>query len=141
MLTFLLVAGTARAQGLHRVEIRDNADMFGAEAVAKAKAQLEKLATERPVPIAIETIEELPKGQTIDAAALRQARQSGGEGIFILAARRDHKIEVLVSKAWAQRIPGSERLAIRGAFVEGFKEGDFDQGLLRGVEKIAQVLS
>jgi glc operon protein GlcG len=88
----------------------------------------------------IETVESL-RGQSIDEAAKQHARQAGYDGIYVLAARRDHKIEVLVSKPWERRIPDAKRLAIRNAFVEGFKEGDFDAGLVRGVQMIGTVLA
>ena len=46
-----------------------------------------------------ETVESL-QGQPIEDVAPRHARQAGGEGIYILAARRDRKIYVLASKAF-----------------------------------------
>jgi glc operon protein GlcG len=136
----LAIAGTAFAQSTVRSEIRDAAGLFGAEAIARAKGQIETLERRFAVPIVIETIETL-RGQSIDDAAVQRARQEAGHGIYVLAARREHKIEVLLSSALTKRIPDTQRLAIRNVFVEGFKEGDFDAGLQHGVQRIGEVLA
>jgi glc operon protein GlcG len=138
----LALAATALAQGTtaRTAEIRDAADLFGADAIARAKQQIESIERKYNVPVVIETIDSL-RGQPIDDVALQRARQAAGHGIYVLAARRDHKIEVLVSSAFRTRIPEAKRLAIRSAFIEGFKEGDFNAGLQRGVEAITEALS
>ena len=139
LLGLLVIAPAASAQLRSAPEIRDTAEMFGKDAVARAKAELERIALRTSVPTVIETIEAL-RGQTIDEAASRNARQSDGQGIYVLAARRDHKIEVVVPRGLTGRIPDAKRLAIRGAFVEGFKDGDFDAGLEKGIQMIGSFL-
>lgn len=135
----LMIASTSFAQGRGPAAIRDTAGMFGEKEVAKAAARLERLEIRSSVPIVIETVESL-RGQTIEEAAIKHARQSKGEGIYVLAVRRDRKIEVLISEAFSRRISETRRLAIRDAFVDGFKEGDFDAGLQRGVAMIEATL-
>src|SRR5262249_28061710 len=128
----LVAASVTFAQATLRSEIKDAARLFGDEAIARAKSQIEGFERRYAVPVVIETIESL-RGGTIDDAAVERARQGVGHGVYVLAARREHKIEVLVSKALTNRVPDPKRLAIRNAFVEGFKEGDFDAGLQHGV--------
>jgi glc operon protein GlcG len=145
-LSLLASAGAAdaqeRAAPTHRArsEVRDEAGMFGPQAVARVRKQIEQIERDYRIPILIETIEAL-RGQTIDDAATRRARQTAGEGIFILAARRDRRIEVLVSEAFTRLVPDEKRLAIRAAFIEGFKQGNYDEGLERGVQMIEKVLA
>jgi glc operon protein GlcG len=133
------LASTSLAQTATRSEIRDGGSMFGADAIAKANALIARYEDKESIPIFIETMETAGK-QLIDDVALEHARKSGRHGIYVVAARREHKLEVLVSEAFKGRIPDSKRLAIRGAFVDGFKEGNFDAGLLRGVRAIGQAL-
>lgn len=139
-LTLLALAGVAFAQGRTRSAIRDTAGMFGEEAVAKADRKLEEYREKYGVPTVIETVESL-QGQPIEDVAPRHAKQAGGEGIYILAARRDHKIYDLASKAFTGIVTEPKRAAIREAFLEGFKQGNYDAGLERGVAMIGAVLA
>jgi glc operon protein GlcG len=130
----------ALGQATGRSDIRDSADLFGDKAIAGAKRQIELIEQKYGVPVVIETIESL-RGQPMDDVAVQHARQAAGHGVYVLASRRDHKLEVLVSSAFKTRIPEAKRLAIRNAFVEGFKEGDFDAGLQSGIQTISNTLA
>src|SRR5262249_51326268 len=55
-----------------------------------------------------------------------------------LIARRQHKIDVQVSKAFAQVIPELYRVQIQNFFIKGLQSGDFDQALMMGVMMIRQ---
>src|SRR4051812_4815649 len=140
------MAGLATAQDRSsrghapRAEIRDEAGMFGDSAVAKAREQLEKIASRSAVPVLIETIETVPSGESIRSAAVERARASEGRGIFVLASRRDRHIDVLVSKDFSARITDPQRLEIRQAFIDGFRQGDYDRGLLDGIARIAKTV-
>src|SRR5262249_24942568 len=56
---------------------------------------------------------------------------------FTLISKKETKIEVLVSRKYSHAFPRERRLAIRNAFIDGFKKGDFNGGLKEGVAKIA----
>jgi glc operon protein GlcG len=136
---WLAIAGTSLAQDRPpRIEIKDNAGMFSERAIETAKANLGMRQDGRPmfeIPLVIETIEQL-RGQSIEEAARQHAEKSGGEGIYVLIARRDRKIDVLVSKAFASAVPEPSREKIQQAFIQGLKSGDFDAGLGMGAMAI-----
>ena len=80
----------------------------------------------------IETTETL-KGENIDETAIRLARRSGLKGVFILIAKKEAKIEVLASRAYAEALPRADRNKVRSVFIERFKKKQFDEGLRQGV--------
>ena len=100
----------------------------------------EKLEKSTGVPVLVETIETL-KGETIDEAAARHARRSGTQGVFILIARKESKIEVLTSRRCAQALPLLSRARVRSAFIEPFRKSNFDEGLKKGIEVLEAELA
>ncbi|MGZ3433188.1 MAG: heme-binding protein [Isosphaeraceae bacterium] len=113
-------------------DVRDTAGMFSADAVRAARDALAKIERTIGVPVLIETIETL-KGETIDEVAIRLARRSGAQGVFILIARKESKIEVLASRRYTEALPRPARTKVRSAFIEGFRKKNFDDGLREGV--------
>ncbi|MGZ3488773.1 MAG: heme-binding protein [Isosphaeraceae bacterium] len=113
-------------------DVRDTAGMFSADAVRAARDALAKIERTIGVPVLIETIETL-KGETIDEVAIRLARRSGAQGVFILIARKESKIEVLASRRYTEALPRLARTKVRSAFIEGFRKKNFDDGLREGV--------
>ncbi len=123
-------------------EIRDPAGMFGRDAVREALARLVTLERTYRVPTTIETVESL-RGEPIDEAAMRMAKRLGpqGKGIFILIAREDHRDEVLISRDYPALNVKAKRFAIRDAFLDDFRKGNFDLGLKHGVDAVEKVLA
>jgi len=113
-------------------DVRDTAGMFSADAVRAARDALAKIERTIGVPVLIETVETL-KGETIDEVATRLARRSGAQGVFILIARKESKIEVLASRRYTEALPRPARIKVRSAFIEGFRKKNFDDGLREGV--------
>ena len=113
-------------------DVRDTAGMFSADAVRAARDALAKIERTIGVPVLIETIETL-KGETIDEVAIRLARRSGAQGVFILIVRKESKIEVLASRRYTEALPRPARTKVRSAFIEGFRKKNFDDGLREGV--------
>src|SRR5271165_3433453 len=113
-------------------DVRDTAGMFSADAVRAAREALGKIERTIGVPMLIETVETL-KGETIDEVAIRLARRSGAQGVFILIARKESKIEVLASRRYTEALPRPARTKVRSAFIEGFRKKNFDDGLREGV--------
>jgi glc operon protein GlcG len=121
-------------------EVRDTAKMFGAEAVRRAQGILARLERRSHVPVIIETIESLD-GEAIGEAGIRHAKRSGGHGVYILLAKDEKKMAgPLFRRELEDRLSPAKREAVREAFFAEFKKGDFDAGLLRGVESIAEAL-
>src|SRR4051794_35286116 len=79
------------------VNIRDSAHLFNAELVEKLRSQLVGIARDVSVPLRIETVESL-RGQTIEEASLQRAMHSGQEGLYVLVAKDEKKLEVRVSR-------------------------------------------
>jgi glc operon protein GlcG len=132
----IVIASTSFAQsGSAGVQIKDKADMFSKKAIDEA-AKLLGPPANAPVPVMIETVETLD-GVAIEVATRRHAESSGGAGIYVLISRRDHKIDVLASKAFAGMMPEATRERIQKAFIQGLRSGDFDAGLLAGAQAIS----
>jgi glc operon protein GlcG len=122
-------------------EVRDAAGLFGAGAIAAAERRLRAVEKETGVATRIETIESL-KGEVGETVAARMARLSGIQGIFVLIARKESKIEVLVARRFLAALPRARIDPIRSAFIEAFRRQDFNEGLTRGVDSIqAEVLA
>jgi glc operon protein GlcG len=110
--------------------------MFGKRAIEAAMMNAARL----PVPVVIETIESL-EGQTIEEATRRHAEKAGTEGLYILISRRDHKIEVWVSKRAAAIVPETARKQIQNSLIQHLASGNFDVALEFGVGNIARIAS
>jgi glc operon protein GlcG len=128
--------------GAGNSEIRDPTGMFGREAVRQALARLVTIERTYRVPTTIETVETL-RGEPIDEATQRMARRLGpqGKGIFVLMSREDHKLEVIVSRDYPALNVKARKAAIRDAFLDDFRKGDFDPGLKRGIDAIEKALA
>lgn len=132
-------------------EIRDNARMFGPEAVAKVQDELNRVERETGIPITIETVESLPdaaadapreaKLRAVNQLAVSRARELRAEGVYLLLSKNDRVISnVLTRERYAAILTKDKRLKIRDSFIEPFKAGDFDGGLARAAEEIAAAL-
>lgn len=113
-------------------DVKDGARLFSTEAIRSSREALGKLEISTGVATLIETVETL-KGEDIDEVAVRLARRSGLKGVFILIARKESRIEVLASKAYADALPRTERSAVRSVFIESFRKKQFDEGLRQGI--------
>ena len=120
-------------------DVRDRAGIFGADAIATARRELEKVARQSGASIIIETVDSL-QGEPADRFAVNLARRSGIRGVFILAARKEHKLEVLGSGHFREVLTDANRRAIVGAFSEGFRRQDYNEGLKHGVAELARVM-
>ena len=149
MSTVLLVAGwmgiggasaTAQEPASGTVaEVRDRAGLFGAGAIESARGELQRLARQSGASIVIETIDSLD-GQPADRVAIDLARRSGIRGVFILAARKEHKLEVLGSGPYRGLLDDARRRSIIDAFLGGFRQKDFNGGLSAGIGALARAL-
>jgi len=121
-------------------EIIDSARMFGAGATAAARKELERIERETKLATVIDTIDTL-EGVKLADETIRRAERSGIQGIFILIAKKERSIELLISRKYLGVLPPPRQTAIRAAFIEGFRRRDFDHGLTQGVAAIAEALA
>ncbi len=130
--------------------VRDGAGVFSKDAVKKAVSRLERLERATHIPIVIETIDAVPgidpdatpaqRRKAAEALAVHRAEAIRDEGIYILIAKREHTIPVLVRDRFAQVLPIDKRDAIREAFRVEFRKDDYDAGLLSAVATLEHAL-
>jgi uncharacterized membrane protein YgcG len=132
--------------------IRDNAKMFHSEAVQQAESRLERIERSSGIPVVIETIKSIPglplkadkdeKERAINKLAEKRDKEIHDEGIYLLISDSDRVIsETLTREYLATVLPLAKRHAIRDAFIAGFRNKDFDGGLLNGVKAIETALN
>jgi glc operon protein GlcG len=120
--------------------LRDGAEMFSPEARARVQETLKQIEQRHHVPIRVETIDSL-EGEEVAAVARRRAQESGQKGIYLLMARKETKLYIRISPDFRDRVGQPEFEVIRNMLIEGFRKGDFDEGLVRGVQELDMVLA
>ncbi len=122
-------------------DVRDNAGMFSEGAIRQATRELAKLDRLHGVAVRVMTVESL-KGENLDDVANRRAEQLEHQGIFVLIAKQEKKIEAVAAPRALREELGQGRLhAIRDAFAEEFRKRQVDEGLARGIEAAATALA
>ena len=142
-LAAILISVPALAQSQQPVPTRskviDEAGLFKKASVEAAERALQTSEREFRVPVVIEVVEGL-KGRPLDDVALEAARLSGGQGLFVLIAKDEKKLKALTRRQFDHRFTVERREAIVKAFLGGFRTGDFDEGLKKGVDEIVAVV-
>ena len=98
--------------------IRDEAGMFSKEAVAKAKAQLDRLERTTHIPVVIESIDAIPgldpdaskkeKSDSVNALAGLAMKSIKDEGFYVLISKREHLISnVLIRERYENLLPNT----------------------------------
>ena len=128
----LWLPGTGRA-----ATIRDEAGLFSDRAVNQARSELERIERETKIQATVETIPSL-EGDNIRDVLDRHAKEAQASGLYVLIAKKETKIEVEASRHIRAVMPAARIDAIKEAFLGGFKQKDFDAGLLQGVKAIGQ---
>jgi glc operon protein GlcG len=138
VLAFPLTAVRPASAQFGRASVLDGARLFSEEGRTRAQQTLDHLARQHGVSAWIETVEALD-GRSIETASREAAEQRGGRGIFVLIARRDRKIDVVVPAALRDRIDEPARATIQEAFIAGLKAGDPDRALSDGLRRLLEV--
>jgi len=120
--------------------VRDQAKLFSAEAIHSAREALAKIEKSIGAPVLIETIETLD-GDLVDEVATRRARRTGTQGVYVLIAKKETKLEVLPSARYLPALPKEARIRVRGAFIDRFRGRQFDAGLRSGIAAITEELA
>lgn len=119
--------------------IVDSAHMIDPTLARHIDSDLEFEAQRSKVPILIETVESLG-GQTIQDVVKNKSFAPGTDGIYVLLAKKDRKIEVHVAFRFQNLIDDAEQKAIRQAFIEGLRRDGAEAGISQGVRAITRVL-
>lgn len=117
--------------------IIDAARMFDPQLVDFVDADLERLSQLSKVPILIETVNSLD-GQTVHEAVSKKKFAPGTDGVYVLLAKKERKIEVRVSNRFVSVIGQADQKAIREGFIEGLKASP-EEGVTQGVQALSRV--
>jgi glc operon protein GlcG len=140
LLAFAIAPAPALGQG-GEPPVIDGAGMFSKEAVNEAIGSLSRIKREYGQAVTVETVDSL-RGEGVDEFAVRRAEQLGHQGIFILIARKDRKVDVLASPRSLRETLGVPRLnSIRDAMTEQFGKSQVDAGLMKGIEAAETALA
>jgi len=90
------------------------------------------------IPVLIETIPSLNR-ESIQDYVKRKEFAPGTEGLYVVLARKERRLEVHVAPEFQNQIDQLDQKGIREAFIQGLKEQN--QTLLPGVRSISQVLA
>src|SRR6185312_9768119 len=93
-------------------EIRDGAKLWSQATLESAKEGLVGIERAYQVSTVIRTVDTL-KGEPLREAAVRLAKESGGDGIFILLAKRGSRTEVRLSREVRRRFSNLTASSIR----------------------------
>lgn len=118
--------------------IDDGASMFSAEAIEKASKTIDRTIRNDHLPVSIETIASLD-GMSLQETAREHAQKHNEGGVFVLIVKNDHKIHVMASNKFKERVSLGDQVAIRDVFTSAFRTGKFDEGLIGGVEAIERI--
>lgn len=119
--------------------IVDSAHMFDPLLVSLMNADLASQSKLTKIPILIETVDSLG-GRTIDEAIRQKALPPQEDGIYILLAKHEKKIEVRVAKPFEEVVGDAERKGIRDAFIEGLRKGKPEEAVTQGVKVLHRAL-
>ncbi|SIN95581.1 Uncharacterized membrane protein YgcG, contains a TPM-fold domain [Singulisphaera sp. GP187] len=133
----LLAAVAEIRRAALKVGVRDHAKMFSPEAVKEADAVLEAIRLKTPWGTVIETVETLGDKSLRDAA-VEQARATQVHGLYILIAKKEHKIYAQPSESAVAVFPREKARSLENTMSAAFKKSAFDQGLREAVEVIRQ---
>ncbi len=115
--------------------VRDHAGMFKPETVEKANVTLDSLHKNTKWNAVIETVETLGGKEARDLA-LTNAKALDVHGLYILLAKKEHKLWSEPSGSAKSLFTNTKIRTIDDAIMSAFKAGDFDKGLLDGVAEI-----
>jgi uncharacterized membrane protein YgcG len=111
-----------------RVGVRDHARMFSPEAVREADEALEAIRRKTPWGVVIETVETLG-GKPLREAAVDNARAAQVHGLYVLIAKKEHKIYAEPSESAAKVFTREKVRKLEDVVSADFKEKAFDKGL------------
>lgn len=120
-----------------KVGVRDHAKLFSPEAVKEADEILETARHKTPWGAVIETVETLGD-KSLRETAIEKARAAQVHGLYVLIAKKEHKIYAQPSESAAKVFPPEKARALENTISAAFKKNAFDTGLRDAVAAIRQ---
>jgi uncharacterized membrane protein YgcG len=132
-------------------EVRDDGHFFGPAAVEQANGVIGQIKQKFGKDVNIDTFAEIPesmkprfkaqeKEQFYESWLRQEARDSGTNGVFILAVKDPGRLQVGVGTTTvrSKAFTPADRDALRDLMLARFREKQYDEGLLDGVNFIFQ---
>ncbi len=116
--------------------VRDAANMFSSDACKQADEKLAAVYKSRGWEIVFETVDSLAD-KSADQLALDKARSLQVRGVFVLMAKKEHKISVQVNKPAAGVFDRNVQSTLKEKITTAFKAKKFDDGLFDAVNYLA----
>lgn len=133
-LALALSAPPALADG----DIQDGASIFSPAGAQVALAHIRKIGADTGVDVHVVTVNHLSAGQDVGAAAQAVFDAQRMHGVLLYVSKDDQQLAVHVGADTRSAITLHEQTAIRDAVIAGFRQGDFDGGLLAGIDRIGR---
>ncbi|MBE7413507.1 MAG: TPM domain-containing protein [Leptospiraceae bacterium] len=121
-------------------EVSDTAGMFHNEAVSSANQKISEIQSKFGKNLVIETFPEI-KNFHPSEFALQRAREKKVNGVYILIAKKEKKIEIKVGSKTREIFGSFESGTLKEKLASEFKAGKFDSGLNSAIDYYSQVLS
>lgn len=118
--------------------VDDGAHLFSAAALTQAAQQIRQLQLETNRGIAVVSVPSL-EGQPIEQIAAATLKQRQLE-VLIYIAQDEHALAVEVGPNTRRALTPPEMTAIRDLMLDQFGQGNFDAGLLAGLQRLGQDL-
>ncbi|MFO0960398.1 MAG: TPM domain-containing protein [Isosphaeraceae bacterium] len=131
----LSAATTAIAQAPQAIGVRDRANLFSKGAISEAHDRLKKVYDQTKMQVAIETVDSLD-GKTAQALATSNAKALKVHGLYVLLAKKEHKIAAEPSDQTRNVFTSARCEAIVKAFADGLRADKADEGLSNAVAAI-----
>ncbi|MCE9499057.1 MAG: TPM domain-containing protein [Leptospira sp.] len=121
-------------------EVIDSAGMFRKDAIDTANRKISEIKNKSGKDFVLETVNEIGSENSSEFA-LKKARERKVNGVYILIAKKEKKVEVKTGSKTSEIFGGFERQTLRSRITEEFKAKNFDQGLTSSVDYFGQVIS
>ncbi len=131
---FILIFLFTSVQG----EVIDRAKIFSPDTIQTADAKITEIKQKTGKDFIFETVENLG-GKNASDLALMNARERAVNGIYILVALQERKIEIKVGSATGRLFGTREREALRTNISREFKGRNYDSGLISAVDYAGEV--
>lgn len=150
LLTFLLA--TRPAWAVYPPPVKDDGKFFKPDTVEKANQKVREIYEKYQKDVVIETIASLTpeqekaagkeeRGKFFARLAMERAKTLGLNGVYVLISKKPQYLQVHMDPGTQKKaFTTTHQSALRERITARFKEGDFDGGLLAGLELIAQTL-
>lgn len=131
-------------------QVRDNTGMFSSQAMQQANADIEQIRRQYGKDVVVEVFGQIPQEmrdeyqtvgqqQFFNAWMRQRARELGVNGVYVLVCRNPSFLEVGVGQETAKgAFTTQDRNQLASLMLGQFRNGQFDQGLVSGVDFVQQ---